>query len=212
MEFIQIEVEARKKSGSGHARRLRRDGRVPANLYGLGRETMSLAMDKDDILAFLRSGSHLIELKMADKTRPAIVREVQIDPLTDEILHLDFHRVDADVAVEAEVPVVLKGRPKGVAEGGLLTTLLETVRVSCKPTNIPKEFLVDVSEMAMGDQLHASDLEIPDQVELVDDGDEIIALVAVPREADLGETDDADEPAEPEVVGKGAESDDDDED
>lgn len=183
MEFIQIEVKRREDLGSSNARRLRRDGWVPANLYGLGRPNLNMALQIDDVERFLASDSHLIELRMADKTRPAIVREVQQDALTDDILHLDFNRVDADQKLEDDVRIEFKGRPKGEQEGGMLSVISEVIRVQCKPLDIPGPITIDISNLALGENISAGDVPLPENVELVSESDETLVTIALPKAA-----------------------------
>lgn len=183
MEFIQIEVKRREDLGSSSARRMRRDGWVPANLYGLGRPNLNMALKVDDVERFLASDSHLIELRMADKTRPAIIREVQQDALTDDILHLDFNRVDAEQKLEDDVRIEFKGRPKGEQEGGMLTVISEVIRVQCKPLDIPGPITIDISGLALGEHISAGDISLPDNVELVSESDETLVTIALPKAA-----------------------------
>lgn len=203
MEFIQIEVAKRDQYGSSHTRRLRRDGHVPAVLYGLKRDNLDLTIAEPELQRFLRTGSHLVELRMGGETRPAILRELQVDPVSDEILHVDFHRVDHDAEIEDHVAVHFKGRSKGEAEGGMFQMLRETVTVRCKPKNLPSEFLFDISEMAIGDMIRVEDVEAPEGVTLVDDPDELIAQVTVAKHEELPEEVEAE--AEGEAPAEGGE-------
>lgn len=181
MEFVQIEVTERETRGSKHARRQRRAGYVPAVLYGLGRKNLSLTISEEEVRRFLRTGSHLLELRLGDQTRPAIMREVQHDPVTDEILHIDFHRVDKDAEIEDDVHLTYKGVAKGAREGGLFLAIEESVTVRCRPHLIPSEIIVDVSGLAIGDAVHASDLTVPEGVTLVTPADAVLAHVQMPR-------------------------------
>jgi large subunit ribosomal protein L25 len=181
MEFIQIEVAPRESVGSSTSRRLRRDGRVPAVLCGMKKPNLNLTIPLDALRRFLRSGSHLVELKLGGNKRPAIIREVQHDAVTDEILHVDFHRVDADHEVEDHVALHFKGRAKGEAEGGVFQALEETVTVRCRPKDLPAEYLLDINDMALGDTIHVSDLERLPGVEILDEAEHVLAQCTVPK-------------------------------
>jgi large subunit ribosomal protein L25 len=207
MEFVQIEVKPRPEQGTGKVRRLRRDGQVPAVLYGLQRPNMPLTVPLAELDRFLRSGSRLVELKLEDKTRAAILREVQHDPVTDEILHVDFVRVDKDVEVEDRVPIVYKGRPKGTATGGIFQAVANEVLVRCRPLDLPREIVYDVGPMELHAALHAKDLPLPANVQLLTPGDDLLAHVVTPK-VELPPTPvaEGEAVAEPELIRKPAEA------
>ena len=207
MEFVQIAVKPRPNQGSSVARRLRRDGQVPGVLYGLQRPNMPLTIPLAELDRFLKSGSRLVELRLEDKTRAAIVREVQHDPVTEEILHVDFVRVDKDVAVEDRVPIVWKGRPKGTSQGGIFQAIVNEVRVSCRPLDLPREIVVDVTPLELGSAVHAKDLALPQNVTLLTHGDELLAHVVMPKvEAAPAAAAEGEAVAEPELIRKPAEA------
>ena len=191
MEFITIDVNRREDLGSSNAARLRRSGKVPAILYGLGRPNISLAIDNGEVERFLKTGSHLVELKLGDKARPAILREIQYNEVTDEMLHVDFNRVDENEAVETSVPVNFKGRAKGESEGGVFQALMPMVAISARPKDLPRQYTVDVSGMALGDIIRLSDLEKRDGVSYIEDDDAVVAQCVLPKaggdDAEAGE-------------------------
>ena len=194
MEFIQIPVKLRDERGSKAARRLRRSGSIPAVLYGLGRRNLPITIAELEVERFMKTGSHLLELKLDEQTRPAILREVQWDNLTDSILHIDFHRVDRDADLEDDVLLVFKGEAAGIKEGGVFTALEETLRVSCRPNLIPREIVIDISGLAIGDAVYARDIELAEGVATVTLEDTILAHVALPKV--VAETTEEDEEGE----------------
>ena len=203
MEFIQIQVEQREARGSRAMHRMRREARVPAVLYGLGRRNLPLTMPAEALDRFLRSGSHLVELEMGGETRDAILREVQVDPLTDKVLHVDFQRVEKDAPVEDEVPVVFKGTAKGMSEGGLFQTLRDLLRVSARPRDLPREILIDVSPLGVGDEIRVQDVKVSEGVTLLDDAEALVAhCVPLKEVVEEEETSEEGGPAEPEIVGR----------
>ena len=208
MEFIQIEVREREERGTAAMNRIRRAGGVPAVLYGLQRRNLPLTIPTKELERFIHSGSHLVELKMGDETRDAILREVQQDPLTEEILHVDLVRVDKDRRLEDQVPIRYKGTPAGTREGGIFQALMDTLEVTARPRDLPEEIVLEVAELHVGDQIFVRDIELPERVECHVDADEIVAHVVALRGQDLPEDEvEGEEPAgEPEVIGKESEA------
>jgi large subunit ribosomal protein L25 len=202
MEFIQIAVQQRAERGTTMSRRLRQGGLVPAVLYGLDRPNLAISVPGVELTRFLRTGSRLVELKLEDKTRAAILREVQQDPVTDEILHVDFVRVDKDKEVDDRVPVVIKGRAKGVGQGGVFQALLADVHLRCRPLDLPKEIVVDVSELALNEAIHVKDLKLPAEVKLLTNGEMLVAHVIPPKLEVAAEVAPGEAAAEPELIRK----------
>ena len=204
MEFIQIEVREREERGTAAMNRIRRSGGVPAVLYGLQRRNLPLTIPSRELARFIDSGSHLLELKMGGETRDAILREVQQDPLTDEILHVDLLRVDKDRRIEDSVPIRYKGTAVGTREGGLFQPLMDRLAVTARPRDLPDEILLDISDLHVGDAFYVRDVTLPDTVTCDLDADELIAhVVAVRGLAEEDEAAEGGEPAgEPEVIGK----------
>jgi large subunit ribosomal protein L25 len=167
MDFVQIEVTRREKVGTGVSARHRREGRVPVVLYGLKKDTLPLVVKDDDLQRFLRTGNRLVELKLGGETRTAILREVQFDPISDHVLHVDFVRVDKDKEIEDSVPVIWKGRAKGAGEGGVFQSLRDHVDVRCRPAALPKEFVLEVDHLGLHEGIHARDIKLPAGVTLV---------------------------------------------
>lgn len=195
MDFFQISVDKREETGKGPMRRLRGAGFVPGVLYGLGRPTMPITLPRRELQRFFDAPSHLIELRMGDKARQAIVREVQIDAITDEILHVDFHRVEADVAVQDNVRLNYKGTAIGTTKGGMLQTLAEMVEISAIPRNIPHEIVVDISGLELGDGVRAAEVALPEGVELITTPDTLLIQVAAPK-MEAADEEEAEEGAE----------------
>lgn len=196
MDFITIDVAKRDALGTAESNRLRREDRIPAVLYGMKRPNIELTIGRMDIERFLRTGSQLVELKMGDKARPAILREMQTDAVNDRILHLDFVRVDDTHEVETEVPVTFKGRAKGEAEGGVFTAVHHAVMVKAKPRSLPREYVFDVAEVGLDENVTLGDLEQLDGVSFLEELDFVIGTCAEPQAAEEpaeGEGDDADE-------------------
>lgn len=200
-----LKVEKRGQTGSAATRRLRRSGSIPAVLYGHGEETQHLAIPQAQVNAVARNHSKMVELA-GDVKDTALVSEMQWDPLGIEVLHLDLIRVNLQEKVELTVAIQVHGDPVGVREGGVFIENLHEVEVRCSAGAIPENVGLNVNELHLGSSLLASDLELPEGVELLTPLDTVVAHVEEPR-AELEEEQEADSGvgAEPEVIAKGAE-------
>jgi large subunit ribosomal protein L25 len=201
-----LEVERREKVGSAATTRLRREGKVPAVLYGHGEGNEHLAVPKVQVNTLIRHHSKTVELKGA-VSETALVNHVHWDPLGIEVLHLDLIRVNLKEEVEVTVPIHTRGESVGVRSGGMLLENMHEVDIRCPAGGIPDALDVDVSELAMGSHLTAGDLELPEGVVLVTEADAVIVRIEEPK----GASDDAEAEsavgAEPEVIAKGGDSD-----
>ena len=179
-----LTAQKRTERGSGPAGRIRRSGNVPAVVYGLGRDTVAVSVPArilSHILAADTGANTLITLDIDGDAVLTLARQIQRDPVRGDLEHVDFIRVRRDVAVAAEVPVPLVGEAPGTREGGMLEQQVFTVTVEAKPEDIPAAVELDVSALQIGDQLHVSDLRLPSGVEVVQDPQETVVSVAVPR-------------------------------
>ena len=183
---------------------LDKDGLIPAVLYGMGREALSLSITRHDFEQFMShhaAGSTLVEIQIEGEKNPvnAMIREMQIGPLKGNIVHVDFMAVDLDKPVHAVVAVRLVNDPAGVKVGGVLTTERHEINVEAKPAELPNFIEVDVSGLEIGDSIHVSDVIAPAGVTLLDEPDSLIASV-IPPTVEV-EEEEAVEEAEPEVIG-----------
>jgi len=207
-----LNATTREGRGKGPARTTRRAGQVPAVVYGLDTDNQAIAVDAHDLDLILHSASgvnSVITLKVdGGPEQIALCRQIQRHPVKQSLVHVDFVRVRSDVAVQADVSLELTGESEGVRNGGLLEQLHFTVSISARPGNIPQSIQHDISELGLGDQLHARDLAIPAGVELLIDGDELVAQVSVPRGlgAEEGEAAEGGEAGEAAEGGAGGES------
>jgi large subunit ribosomal protein L25 len=184
MPDITLAADPRSELGSRPAGRLRRQGRLPAVVYGLGNDPVNVtvpARELSHILSGESGANTLINLEVGDDSMLTLVRQIQRHPTRGELVHVDFIRIRRDVAVSADVPLHLVGEPVGVRDGGLLEQLVFSVNVEAMPGNIPVVFELDVSELVIGDQRRASDLALPAEVTTQLDPETVIAQVAAPR-------------------------------
>lgn len=214
MEDVQLAATRRTDAGSAACSKLRRAGRVPAVLYGKQLENIPIAVGARELEHVLREGARMIDLKIDAATEKALIREIQYDQLGDEILHVDFTRVALDEAVTLEVELDFHGTPRGVEEdGGVFEHQMTEIEVSCLPGNIPESITVEVKAMGIGDVLRIQDLVAPEGVEILGDPEQPVASVSAPAGEEETAADEEAEPgaAEPEIIGRGKEEDEDDE-
>jgi large subunit ribosomal protein L25 len=209
---IIVEAAARSQRGKNEARRLRQTGKVPAVLYGGKGDVIALSVNAKQVGAILRSESGhntIIQIDLAGKQEPAILKDWQVDPLSGRLLHVDLLRVAMDVRMRVKVPVHSFGEPAGVKQqGGVFEIVTREVEIECLPGEIPAEFKVDVSELMLGKQLRAGDLNIDTaKMKLITEPERVLAHVVAlrveeekPAEAVAVE---GAAPAEPEVIKKG---------
>jgi len=213
MAMVSFSATAREKGGKGAARQLRARGQVPAVIYGHGREPMSLSLnarDLDKLLGHIQAESTVIEVTVEGHTAKTLIREIQRHPIKRQILHVDFQALVAGEKVIVSIPIVLIGTAEGVKlEGGVLEQPLRELEIEVDPSNIPDHVELDVTNMMIGDSLHVSDLKVPEGVEIQDDPETSVAVLAAPRAvieetpAAEGVEGAAEGAAEPEVIGKG---------
>lgn len=186
MEQVSLRAEPRTDAGSRPARRLRRDGLIPAVVYGRGIDTLPVTVSSRDLYSVLHTEAGLnalinVEVDGGD-TILTVAREIQRHPVRGDITHLDFIQVALDRAIEAEVGVDYVGVPLGVREdGGFVETIAGSVLVSALPTEIPSGIEVDIEALGIGDTLKVSDLPAIAGVEYLDDPDRPLVTVLLPR-------------------------------
>jgi large subunit ribosomal protein L25 len=210
-EKIVVEGAARDLRGKNEARRLRATGKLPATLYGGKGAAISLAVNAKQVGAILRSESGhntLFQVDLGGKHEPAILKDWQVDPVSGKLLHVDLLRIAMDVRMRVKVPVHTFGEPKGVkVEGGVFEVVTREVEIECLPAEIPTEFRVDVSNLALNGAVRASDLPIDTaKMKLITEPERVLAHVVALRVEEEKPADAvaaATTPAEPEVIKKG---------
>src|SRR3954471_13340841 len=212
MATVSFNATAREGTGKSAARTPPRHGQGPAVIYGHGREPLSLALnarDLDKMLGHIQAESTVIDITVGGQTAKTLIREIQRHPIKRQILHVDFQALVAGEKVTVNIPITLTGIPEGVRlGGGVLDQTLREVEIEVDPANIPDHIEFDVTSLVIGDSVHVSDLKVPAGVEVLDDPETSVAVLAAPR-AVIEETAAA-EPVEgaaaagePEVIGKG---------
>ncbi len=173
--------------GSGSSKRLRVEGQVPGTLYGLGKDPVTLAVDHRELRQALTTEAALnaiITLSVGDDQELCIVKELQRHPVRQDVVHVDFVRVDPDADILVEVPIVLEGEAKQVLdEQGVVDQVAYTLSVYSKPNAIPNEVTLDVSGMEVGDTLTVADITLPAGARTEADPDEAIVTATITRAA-----------------------------
>jgi large subunit ribosomal protein L25 len=205
MEEIGLNVEPRDGRGKGPARRLRHGGKIPGVFYGPKSTALPLAVDGKEFRLHVSNleGSHLIRFKSpaADlQQKVALVREVQVHPVSGQVLHVDFYEVDLTQRLQVTVPLHFVGKAVGATEGGILQPVLREIEVECLPTDIPTFVEVDVSALAIHDAIHLADLQLPPNVALIFESNEAVVTVLPPTVEEVK----AAEPVEGAVEGAAA--------
>ena len=187
MEQLDLKAQVRKTTGKGLARALRREGRIPAVLYGPKTDSMMLSIDFKEFEQIVRKanvGSVLLNLQIQNGetlTRPAMIKELQTNPVSGAFLHIDFYEIDMQRKINVSVPVVTRGKSAGVEEGGLLQIVRREIELFCLPTAIPESIEVDISDLTIGDSIHVREITLPGDVELPEDIDFTVITVLAPK-------------------------------
>jgi large subunit ribosomal protein L25 len=213
METI-LEATARDTFGKNEARRTRREGKVPAVVYGGdGKEATPIAVAPKALLKILHSEAGqntLISLKLAGAgdTR-VLVKHFQLDPVTHQVIHADFYRVAMDRTIQVTIPVTVHGEPKGVKQqGGVLEFIRREIEIECLPGDIPEHVDVDVSELMLHEGIRVRDIAIDPKWTPVTEGEAMLVHVIMPKAEEVAAPAEAvaavaTTPAEPEVIKKG---------
>jgi len=207
---ITVKAEKREIFGKNASRRLRKEGRLPAVLYGEGKFNFPLTLNKKDIIAILKSESGentIFKIAFDSKMQDAMIKEIQVDPSDDELIHADLIQISMDKAIRVAVPILLRGEPVGVkTEGGFVDFMTREVDIECLPKDIPEHIEVDISSLHLHQSLKIADLAPPEGVKFMSELSSVIALVDVPHKEEEvvkpAEEVAAAEPTEPEVIKK----------
>jgi large subunit ribosomal protein L25 len=181
-KFEKLNVDIRKEHGTSASRRIRLQNKVPAVVYHSGVEATPLSVDKISLNKALRTGQMIFEVNVEDKNQFVLVKEIQYHPVTDEIMHIDFQKVKEDEKISLEVSIRSVGESQGVKLGGLLTQMLNSVTVKCRPAEIPEFLEIDVTEMEMNTNLFVKDITLPSDVEMITAEDIAVVSVQEPKQ------------------------------
>ncbi|MFH1380997.1 MAG: 50S ribosomal protein L25 [Candidatus Omnitrophota bacterium] len=211
MEKVILDAEIREEKGKGKVKLLRRSDVIPAVVYKGGKEAVSIKVDKKALYQTLHTGAGenvLITLMIKGdkkaKEKTCIIKEVQRDPVKEDIIHVDFNEISLTEKIKVKVPVHPHGEAVGVkTEGGVLDHPLWEIEIECLPTQIPSKISVEVSSMKIGDTVFVKDLIIPEGITVLTDPELTVLSVVPPAKEEAVEEAAGEEGAEPEVIAKG---------
>lgn len=180
-EDFNLVAESRELLGSANSRRLRLQGRIPTNLYGLKKDTVSLTVNADDVDQLIAGGSKVVDVTVDGTTDKAIVKELQWDVFGTHVKPMDLMRVDPADEVSVEVNTEIRGEAIGLKDGGVLKEQLKRIRVKCASYRIPRSIPVRVGALKVGDSLTVGSLKFPDTVTVETDGNSVVVEVIDPK-------------------------------
>jgi len=207
-----LEAQKREPGNKNTARRVRMEGRIPAVVYGAGKESAPVTVDPRQVLRILHSESGhntIFDLALDSDRVKAMIVDWQFEPLKGRLLHVDLQRIAMDKKLTVTVPIVLKGEAAGVKqEGGILEQIIREIEIECLPADIPKSIDVDISHLVFGIEVRVKDLPHSDKLKFLTDENQMIAHITSVKEEVVATPEAAAEaaaatPAEPEVIKKG---------
>ncbi len=209
MEKFILNCKKRPNVGKSYNRKIRAQGFVPAVVYST-EVNEPLMFEAREFLKIIHKHPALeniiIELNIEDgkkaKSYHALVKDVQYHPVSDQIIHVDFQKISLKERISVKVPLVPKGESIGVKNGGVLEHLLRDLKIECFPQDIPEKIEVDVSSLDIGHSLHVEDLELPSNIKVLEDKEEVVFTCVAPREEAEEEVPQEEAPEEPEVIKK----------
>lgn len=210
---LTIKAQKRDAFGKNASFRIRRTGNVPAVLYGQGLDTVALSVDKKDIIRILKSDTGentLFKLGFDSELRDVMIKSLQVDPVSDELLHVDLIQISMDKAIRVSVPVEYLGEAVGVkTEGGFVDFITRELEIECLPKDIPEKIQVEISGLHLHQSLKVSEVAIPPGVKVITEPNAVVVLIQVPHEEKIEEKKEGEEVAaaaeeakEPEVIKK----------
>jgi large subunit ribosomal protein L25 len=205
MSEMKIEVQKRERTGKGANRQARSGGLIPAVVYGGGKESIAIQVDRKSMLDMLKktqSENPIFLLNLGDKERHAMIRDMHVHPISRQVLHIDFQRVLMDQKVRVQVPIELTGVAYGVkTQGGVLDFVTRELQIDALPNDIPNHLVLDITDLHVGQHVEAGALQLPNGVTLHDDAEKVICAISHARAEEPGAEGTTRD--EPEVVKKG---------
>ena len=188
MELIELKTNIRTTVGNGPARRLRQAGQIPAVLYGPKTESVLLSVNRNDfdlVLKKGRIGQIILNLVIQNNgetyNRPAMIKELQVHPVSRKFLHIDFYEIDMDRKITAGIPIVTTGTSVGVERGGILQIIRRELEVQCLPFEVPESIEIDITDLDMGDSVHVEDITLDGEVEFLGESNLTVVTVLTPK-------------------------------
>ena len=199
---LLLKAEIRERTGTKAVQKIRKEGRIPAIVYGHKKTPVAISLDAHNFAEGLHHGHRLMDVQINKKKEKIIVKDLQYDYLGKNIIHADLMRVDITETIRVTVPIELKGAAaaKGTHEGGIIEEHTDHLEVECKATDIPETIVVSVKEIGVGDALYASDIELPEGVKLVSSPEMLLVTCHLVAAAKTTEEVEEEMPTAPEVI------------
>ncbi len=194
MKQVTLSAIKREKTGKEFCKKLRKQGLIPAIVYGSRFQPLPIAIKSSELESILikhKGETVLFNLQLINGESSkiqAILKEYQIHPITDKIIHIDFVAIHEKETIIIDVPLEFLGKPIGISKGGILEILLHELTVECLPSDIPDKIAIDISNLDIGDVLHVKDIKVPEGIKIVDDPEETVATVLVEAKEEVEET------------------------
>ena len=202
---LLLKAEVRELTGTKTVRKVRKQGRIPAIMYGHKEEPVAISLDAHNLIVGLHHGHRLIDVQIGRKKEKTIIKELQYDHLGKNIIHADLMRVDVGEMVKVTVPIELKGTAAGTHEGGIIEEHTDHLEIECKVTDIPETIVVSVKDVHVGSTLHAGEIELPDGMNLVSSPETLLVTCHLVSAAKTTEELEEETPVAPEVIGEAKE-------
>jgi len=199
---LLLKAEVREQTGTKTVRKVRKQGRIPAIVYGHKEESVAISLDAHNLIVGLHHGHRLIDVQIGKKKEKTIVKELQYDHLGKNIIHADLMRVDVGEMVKVTVPIELKGTAAGTHEGGIIEEHTDHLEIECKATEIPETIVVSVKDVHVGSTLHAGEIELPEGINMVSSPDTLLVTCHLVAAAKTTEELEEETPVAPEVIGE----------
>ena len=199
---LVLKAEIREHTGRKVVQKMRREGKLPAVVYGHKEEPVAVTLDAHDFVEGLHHGHRLMDVQIGKNKQTILVKEVQYDHLGKSVIHADLMRVDVTESLKVSVPIALKGTAPGVHEGGIVEAHVDHLEVECKVTDIPESIPVIVKDMHVGDAIHAADIALPSGVKLLSSPEMLVVTCHTVAVAKTMEQVEEETPVTPEVIGK----------
>jgi len=204
--YYKLPIEERSGIGTGSAREMRRNGKIPTNYYYHGEANQNLAIDKKVFYHAIHSGQKVFEMELNGETVYAVIKSAQYHPVTEDVIHVDLMRVRRTEKMTFSIPVVLEGEAAGAAEGGLVAHVAMAIEIECYPTNVPENVTIDISRLELHGALTAAEIKLPDDTSLISaEGTTVVTCNPPKAEAEAEPEPEEVEVEEGEAVEKGSE-------
>jgi large subunit ribosomal protein L25 len=185
-EYV-LHIEERKATGKGAARKFRRQGFIPAVLYGYKGSKILSVSASEFMKMWEEIGEHsILNLKIGEEEKTeVIVKAFQLDPVTKDIIHIDFLEFEKGKALRTEIPIHVVGTAKGVKKGGILETFIRDIEIECLPTDIPDSIVIDVTDLEIGNSLHTRDIQVDPKIKVLTNPEQVVVTVGMPTKIEV---------------------------